>query len=307
MKIFIELPTWLGDAVMASVAVENIALNFLNAKITFFGSFAATSLYQNHPNLEMIVLDESKKTKFRYIKLYQIIKNLNKFDIAISFRSHFASKFNLFFIRAKQKFVFNKNLYKGHQVEKYLNFVLENLNLIQKQSELKLYFSPKKFSKKTLGLNPGASYGSAKRWYPSYFAEVAINLKNEYDIIIFGSKNEDEICNQIAKILKEKNINFINLCGKTTLKELCENIAGLSLFITNDSGPMHIAASYKTPTAALFGPTNFIQTCPYKNENTKILHLNLECMPCMKRTCPIKTHECMKNLTPKMVLDIIKR
>ena len=66
---------------------------------------------------------------------------------------------------------------------------------------------------------------------------------------------------------------------------------------------MHIAAAFKVKTRALFGPTKFKETSPYKNENAKILHLNLECMPCMKRVCPIKTHECMKNLTPKMVLD----
>lgn len=306
MKIFIELPTWLGDGVMASMAVENIALNFPKAKITFFGSFASTSLYQNHPNLEKIVIDESKKTKFRYIKLYQTIKNFDKFDIAISFRNHFATKFSMFFLKAKKKYIFDKNSYQGHQAEKYLNFVTKSLNLDQKQSELKLYFKPKIFRKKTLGLNPGASYGSAKKWYPSYFAEVATALSNEYDILIFGTKSEAKICNEIADILKEKNLNFINLCGKTSIQELCQNIAGLSLFITNDSGPMHIAACYKTPTIALFGPTRWFETSPYKNSKAKIVRLDLACMPCMKRTCPIKTHECMKNLTPDMVLKAYK-
>ncbi len=69
MKIFIELPTWLGDAVMSTLAIENITLNFPNAKITFFGSFASTSLFTNHPNLEKII-------SFTTIKSVQKFKTL---------------------------------------------------------------------------------------------------------------------------------------------------------------------------------------------------------------------------------------
>lgn len=307
MKIFIELPTWLGDAVMTTSAIENLIINFPNAKIVFFGSFASTSLFKNHPNLEKIMIDNSKKSKFRLLNLAIIFINLPKFDIGISFRSHFVSKFIFLFLKAEKKIIFNKNIKATHQVEKYQKFISSNLNILIKYDDLKLYFKPLKFSKKTLGLNPGASYGSAKRWYPSYFAEVATALSKEYNILIFGSKNEEKICSEISEILNKNSVKFINLCGKTSIKELCENIAGLSLFITNDSGPMHIAASYKTPTIALFGPTKFSETSPYKNENAKILHLNLPCMPCMKRVCPLKTHECMKSLTPKIVLNAIKK
>ena len=150
------------------------------------------------------------------------------------------------------------------------------------------------------------SYGSAKRWYPEYFAKVGVYFKDEYEILIFGGKNEIEICENIAEILAKNGVKFINLCGKTSIKELCENIAGVEKFITNDSGPMHIAAAFKVHTIALFGPTKFNETSPYKNENAKILHLNLPCMPCMKRVCPIKTHDCMKNLTPNLVIKTLK-
>ena len=77
MKIFIELPTWLGDAVMSTLAIENITLNFPNAKITFFGSFASTSLFTNHPNLEKIIIDDSKKTKCRLFNLAKTFVNEN--------------------------------------------------------------------------------------------------------------------------------------------------------------------------------------------------------------------------------------
>jgi len=305
-RAFIELPTWLGDAVMASCAIENLVRANPNVKITFFGAFAATKLYENHPNCEKIVIDESKKAKFRLLNLASSMRNLGEFDVAISFRGSFASKFGLKFLKSKRKFSFDKKIAAHHQAQKYAKFACQALKIEQNFDDLRLNFEPKKFENKTLGLNPGANYGSAKRWYPEYFAEVAIEFKDEFEILIFGGQNESEICGKIAEILAQNGVKFTNLCGKTSVKELCENIAGLNLFITNDSGPMHIAAAYKVPTIALFGPTKFDETSPYKNQNAKILHLNLECMPCMKRVCPLGHHACMKNLTPKMAIDAVK-
>ena len=474
MRLFIELPTWLGDSVMASMAIELIATNFKDAQITFFGTKMCLELYKPHPNAKNFIIDESKKAKLRLLNLAKTMRNLGEFDVAISFRGSFSAKFGLFFIKAHKKAVFNKRINAPHQAEKYAEFIAQTLNLqgankekqngkiaqnieniapkqpkscvknlnlkftpintqttqergnsdkfaifeainnfckkVTKNSDLtgfckqisksnlasfkfsplnkkyfdpnskktavqnkanspifntkfknlnsktspnlneanfknenlqslktnnsahlkeknnkksdensqilnqnhglKLYFEPKIFARKTLGLNPGASYGSAKRWYPLYFAKVAQEFANDFDIVIFGGSNESEICNEIARQLSKNGVKFTNLCGKTTIKELCEMIAGIAksggIFITNDSGPMHIAAAFKTPTIALFGPTRWRETSPYANENARILHLNLPCMPCMKRVCPLGTHACMKNLLPQMAIDAIK-
>lgn len=384
MRILIELPTWLGDAVMASAAVEAIAKHaafgagnltgefegsgerdfsfssqnfgsvtqeiqiFKNdtpnldgkfeavrganltaserknqnpqnlkkdareqVKIVFFGSFAACELFKAHPNCERVIVDNSKKAKFRFWRLFWQARSLGKFDAAFSFRSSFASKILLFGARAGRKFIFQKNNDSAHQVQKYLKFVKSALNLKRADDELKLYFEPRKFDAPVLGLNPGASYGSAKRWYPAYFAQVALHFKDKFKIMIFGGAGERDICEQIEQILRENGAECENLVGKTSVRELCENIGGIwqsgGIFVTNDSGPMHIAAAYKTPTIALFGPTRFTQTCPWRNENARILHLNLECMPCMKRVCPLKTHACMKDLSPQAVIQTIER
>ena len=382
MRILIELPTWLGDAVMASAAVEAIAKHaafsagnltgkfeneqdfsfssqnfgsvtqeiqiFKNSaanlsdkfdadggvnltanaqenqnleisqslageavKIVFFGSFAACELFKAHPNCERVIVDNSKKAKFRLWRLFWQARSLGKFDAAFSFRSSFASKILLFGARAERKFVFQKNNDSAHQVQKYLKFVKSALNLKRVDDELKLYFEPRKFDAPVLGLNPGASYGSAKRWYPAYFAQVALHFKDKFKIMIFGGAGERDICEQIEQILRKNGADCENLAGKTGVRELCEMIGGTGqsggIFITNDSGPMHVAAAYKTPTIALFGPTRFTQTCPWRNENARILHLNLECMPCMKRICPLGTHACMKDLSPQAVIQTIER
>ncbi|MEE3705287.1 lipopolysaccharide heptosyltransferase II [Campylobacter sp. CX2-8023-23] len=302
MKIFIELPTWLGDGVMSSAAIANIKANFKNADLTFFGSYASTALFEKSGN---IIVDNSKKSKFRLLYLYKLAKSLPKFDIFISFRSHLASKALAFFIGAAKSGVYKPIDKNSHLVVDYLNFSSKLLNIDILTDQLELNFTPIKYSKPTLGINPGATYGSAKRWYPSYFADVATKLSDKFDILIFGGDKESDICDEISQILNQNSITHQNLCGKTTISQLASHIAGLKLFITNDSGPMHIAAAFKTPTIALFGPTNFTRTSPYNNPNARLAHLNLDCMPCMKRVCPIGTHECMKALKPSIVLNLI--
>lgn len=305
MRVFIELPTWLGDSVMASAAIQNLVENHKNAKITFFGKAASCELFSTLPNCELIIADNSKSAKSRLLWLYSLAKKLQNYDIALSFRSHFSSKFLLFFIKAKKKALFKYQKNELHQVEKYLNFVNSALKLKSLNKALKLHFSPYSYARPTLGLNPGASYGSAKRWEPEYFAKIASALASKYDIIIFGGKGEEEICAKISAILEQSNIAHENLCGKTSIKELASRIAGLSLFITNDSGPMHIASAFGVKLVALFGPTNWVETSPY-SKNAKIVRLELDCQPCMKRTCPLAHHKCMKELSPELVLCAIK-
>ena len=98
MKILIEIPTWLGDAVMVTPAIENIVLKYPNAQLIIFGSFVSTKLFLHHPNLHKIIIDDSKKQGNRYINLYNLAKQVGKVDIAFSFRKNFTTKFFLFFV-----------------------------------------------------------------------------------------------------------------------------------------------------------------------------------------------------------------
>ena len=157
-----------------------------------------------------------------------------------------------------------------------------------------------------MGINPGSSYGSAKRWYPKEFADVAAQLSNYYDIIIFGGPKETNIAKDIERFLIEKGVsNYKNISAKTSINELISKIANLDLFITGDSGPMHIAAAFKIPTVAIFGPTEDKETSQWMNEKSLIVKKNLECQPCMKRKCPLKHHNCMKSIKSIDVLDAV--
>lgn len=309
MKIFINLPTWLGDCVMASAAIYGIKERFKEAEFVFFGSFVATTLFKDFPNSSFIVEDKKR----RYFQALSLCKN-HHFNLAFSFRSALSARLILKIIKAKKKFCFDKTIIKEeHQVLKYLNFVQKSLNF-QALQELKLPLNVKfktpltlKNGKKILALNPGANYGSAKRWEEEYFAKVGLYFAKDYEIIILGAgKEEAKICAKICEILAQNGIKAKNLCNKTSIHTLTQNIALSDLFLTNDSGAMHLGAALKVKMLVLFGPTKFIQTSPWQSKNAKIIHLNLACMPCMKRVCPLKHHKCMQDLTPQMVIEKLK-
>ena len=123
MNILIELPSWLGDTVMTTPAVENLINFFDDSKITLIGSLVSIEVYKNHPNvIETHVLDK------KIINLYRHVKNFGEFEVFLSFRGSVRSKFLKFFISARSKYQFDKHSSHGnHQVEKYNNFVNDSL------------------------------------------------------------------------------------------------------------------------------------------------------------------------------------
>jgi heptosyltransferase-2 len=151
-----------------------------------------------------------------------------------------------------------------------------------------------------LGINPGASYGSAKRWYPDRFAKVASRLSEKWNarVLIFGGSGETDIA---AEIEQQMNGNAVNLSGKTTVRELMALINRCNFFITNDSGPMHIAAAFGVPLVAIFGSTDHKTTSPY-TDKAVIVRKVTDCAPCKLRKCPTE-HQCMTAITPDDVVQ----
>ena len=311
-RIFIEIPTWLGDAVMATPAIENIVSIYPNCELTILGSFVSTKIFTYHPNVKRLIIDDSKQSGNRYTNLYKIAKSVGDVDIAFSFRRNFTSTFLLWFVDASEKYRYKRLTHDEiHLVIRYNDFINRSLNLETTPQKLKIYgFEKKENTKLLLGINPGATYGSAKRWYPKEFAEVIIELSKVYDTVIFGGNGEVDMAKDIEDELLGSNItNYQNLAGKTSVEELIEKIANLDLFITNDSGPMHLAAAFGIPTICIFGPTKFTETSQWKNEKSVIVKKDFSCMPCMKRECPLKGnvyHQCMKEIKAKDVLNKIK-
>jgi len=306
MKILIELPTWLGDNVMVTPAIENIISHYNKPEITLIGSFVSSEALKNHP--QVVATHVINK---RIISLYILARKLGKFDLFFSFRSSFRSTILKLFISSKDKFQFDGSRYQNrHQVEKYNDFVCENLDINLLAGKLIVYPNSKFLTsntKPTVGINPGASYGNAKRWYPEKFAQVAAELSYHYEILIFGGPDEKDIAADIEYLLVEMGVNNIrNLAGRTSIQELISRISSLDLFISGDSGPMHLAASFQVPTVAIFGPTRDDETSQWMNSKSMIVKKNLDCQPCMKRACPLKHHNCMNLIEAEDILKAVQ-
>jgi heptosyltransferase-2 len=145
-----------------------------------------------------------------------------------------------------------------------------------------------------VGISPGAAYGSAKRWPADRFTEVARAFS---PVVLIGSAAERELCDSIAAQLP----GALNLAGKTTLREFIDLAAACRVFITNDSGAMHIASALAVPTVTIFGATDDTTTGP-TGPLARIVREHAECAPCLLRECPID-HRCMTRVTPRQVAD----
>jgi heptosyltransferase-2 len=157
------------------------------------------------------------------------------------------------------------------------------------------------------GLNPGAEYGPAKRWPPERFATAAAMLQQRHGArwIIFGGAADKATCDSIAEqIGTSSDKKPINVAGQTTLRELAALLKVCRIVLTNDTGPMHLAAAVGTPVVVPFGSTSPELTAPIFDAS-KIVRTNVGCSPCFRRECPID-FRCMKGIEVGAIVDAVE-
>jgi heptosyltransferase-2 len=162
-----------------------------------------------------------------------------------------------------------------------------------------------------IGMSPGAAYGNAKRWLPERFAEAASRVARELgaSVAIFGSKDERELCTTIADATAAAISTPVkNFAGETSLAEFIDLAAACRVYLSNDSGGMHIASALGVPTVAIFGATDDTTTGP-TGPLARVVREPVECSPCLQRECPID-HRCMTRVSADRValvaLDLLK-
>jgi len=170
-----------------------------------------------------------------------------------------------------------------------------------------------------LGLNAGAEYGPAKRWPAERFAEAAVKIRERVSCrwAIFGSSSDVELTSKIAAEVTQRapcttRDAPINLAGRTSLRELCALLKLCRVLLTNDTGPMHLAAALGTPVVAIFGSTSPDLTAPGLpgDSQHRLLSSDAACSPCYRRECPID-FRCMRGIAIEpvvgAVLDVLKQ
>lgn len=150
-----------------------------------------------------------------------------------------------------------------------------------------------------VGIHAGASAPS-RRWPVERFAEVANNLVSRHgaQIILTGGPDEEEIAGSVAMLVEAP---VTNLAGQTSLGGLAAVISGLDLFVTNDTGPGHIATALGVPSVTIFGPADFRRWSPLDTSRHVVVRRQVECSPCPHRVCPID-HRCLSWIEPPEVI-----
>lgn len=156
-----------------------------------------------------------------------------------------------------------------------------------------------------LGLNPGAEYGPAKRWPAEKFIAAAAELQQQTNCIwvIFGGRSDAPVAEQIASGVS----GAMNLAGKTSLRELMALLKMCRVLLTNDTGPMHVAAALGTPVVVPFGSTSPELTGPGLpgDARHRLLKSDAPCSPCFLRECPID-FRCLNGIRPDRVATAIR-
>jgi heptosyltransferase-2 len=173
-------------------------------------------------------------------------------------------------------------------------------------SQIRQKFSSGDANTPIVGFNPGAEYGPAKRWPMERFIEAARRIHGQTGAAcwIFGGSGERGLGQHFVEELRKSAVAARSLAGETSLRELCAALKACSVVITNDTGPMHVAAAVGTPVVAPFGSTSPELTGPAYTEGKGHLVIsgNAPCAPCFRRSCPIDLR-CLNDVPVEEVVD----
>jgi heptosyltransferase-2 len=330
-NIIVRMPNWIGDLVMATPILHDLRRAYPHARMTAMCRSPLCDLLTADP-----VIDElfcfSKASGFgRRTERRSVVEKLRrgKYDLGILLTHSFSSAW-CFWLGGVQKRLgyesngrkvllthslpFPQNIQSQHLVTTYKT-LLEPLGISITDTPPCLYLTLKEITdaKELLkqrgipegalivGINPGATYGSAKCWLPERFRAVTEKLLRDKDIYIvyFGDQSTVNLVKEICTSLPPR---VINLAGQTNLRELSSLISCCHMLLTNDSGPMHIADAVGTPIVALFGSTSEVITGPYRLGT--VIHKHVECSPCYQRTCPID-FRCMERIGADEVYEAV--
>jgi heptosyltransferase-2 len=310
-NILIRATNWVGDAVMCLPALRCIRGRFPSAQIAILAKPVVADLYQHESCADEVIPYETTPR--------QIAAELcsRKFDCAILLQNAFEAAWIAWLARIPNRIGYDRDargflltvpvrVPKRGEIPRHERFyyleLLRRARLIEGFSDegmIRLQHMPVTPSR-IIGVSPGAAYGNAKRWLPERFAEAASKLActRGSSISVFGSASERDICERIATMLKEHKVE--NYAGRTTLAQFIDLAARCEIFLTNDSGAMHIVSALGVPTVAVFGATDDTATGP-TGPNARVVREAVECSPCLLRECPID-HRCMTHVTADRVV-----
>ncbi|MFA5362677.1 MAG: lipopolysaccharide heptosyltransferase II [Candidatus Omnitrophota bacterium] len=332
-RILIFNVNWIGDALFSTAVIRNIRYTFPDAYIACVIPPRCSAVLEGNPYLNEVILFNEKGEHYGpwgFWKFTSALRN-RKFDTVYLLHRSFTRALICGFAGIKERighhtgkrgFLLTRKFIPPavdsvHRIDYYLD-VIKQAGLEVKDRHLDFLVSERdmnaadEFLKKQslnrddflVGLNPGGNW-MPKRWPKESFAELADRLADEFKakVLITGGDKDMPLAREITSLTKHKPAIA---CGQLNLKQFAGVVRRLDVFITADSGPLHIAnAAGAKRIIGLFGPTSPALTGPYPDKNVTVLSKNAGCkIPCYKVDCA--DNRCMKAITVEDVMEVVK-
>lgn len=327
-RIAVRLTNWVGDCVMNTPFLGRLRAIYPKARIGVWGRKSVTGILQNHPHVDEIhVLDDKSRGGFlaaaRELRAWRA-------DLGFLLPNSLQTAALFAFAGVKRRVGYDRDGRRllltdpvalrpedlaVHEVRYYLRLLhrfdpappaspppLLLAVTDAERAEMETWLETRGVApgEMVLGVNPAAFFGTAKRWPAERYAEAARVLADRLDcrVVVTGLPQERDVAQAVCDA---GGARFHNGAGEMSLRQLMAFLARCGLYLTNDSGAMHIAAALGTPLVAVFGSTDWVTTAPL-SPKARIVRVETPCAPCLLRHCPID-HRCMTGVTPGMVVE----
>jgi heptosyltransferase-2 len=332
-RLLIRSTNWIGDAVMTTPAVCSIRRNFPDATIAMLAKPWVAPVFAHSPHVDEIIVFDAHGRHRGVGGIIRLAKELRayRFDTAILLQNAIEAALIACMAGIPRRIGFDSDgrrillthpvrrtpaIRAIHQTGYYLEMLKgAGLHTAAPMLELVLDQADRRRAgqllcdrgiepgSRIIGLNPSATFGPAKQWFPERYAALGDRLHQALGaaILIFGGPSDRGLGRRIGTMMAAPHID---LSGRTTLGEAMALIGRCDAFVTNDSGLMHVAAALNIPQVAIFGSTNPITTSPFSH-TSRILRVPMACSPCMQPVCPLGHMNCMKAVSVEMVGDAV--
>lgn len=319
-RILIVSPNWLGDALLISVVPRAIKEKHKDAYVGVMAHPRVKPVFDDNPWINEVIEFDERVGQRAFSEKLAVIRRMEDSDFNTVFliQRSFTRALICFlagieerigYFRFKTLVLLTKpvrlNSKITHRQDYYLGLIRSEGIPVKhhypeffiskaSQNKAEAVIAPLQAKYRyVVGVNPSANW-LLKRWPAAHFATLCDYLIRELNcaILFIGAGNDSDAVGKVIAAMKEKPHN---LCGRTNLKELGALISYMDLFISNDSGPAHMAAGLGVNTLVIFGPTSARLTAP-RGKKVVVINKTIGCkIPCYKLDC--KNNLCMKDIT----------
>lgn len=326
-KILVIKLRAIGDVILATPVLENLQQAFPSAQIDFLTEKPCASIVEGHPAVhEVLVLDRKQKRASRALvqqvrqRRYDVVFDLfgNPRSAVLTWLS--GAPMRVGFLFRGRKYAYTLKVEprgdRVHEVEFNLDALRAlQIPIVSRQLHVAVDVESASFAAKfwrehnledrlVIGLNASGGWYT-KRWPLENFAHLGDRLHRELNavVLLLWGPGELEDMKTIAQNMQAPYL----LAPSTNLKQLAALLSRLTLLVSNDSGPLHLAAAMDTRVVGIYGPTRPELQGPWGDGHETVVKTGLRCLGCNGVTCKIVTHDCMQQLGVEVVWQAVRR